>query len=127
LKPRIVVAARAVALGALVVIEVTETDEPRDHAAAAIAACMRVVRSPAAKTPAIDLCRPPIAQERLEETAGGKLRDTLMRPWREGTIAIVLEAATTPDAIRLLVKHGLRPPPPRRAPTRQLRLVFSEA
>jgi hypothetical protein len=37
------------------------------------------------------LCRPPIAQERLEETASGKLRYTLKRPWRDGTVALVLE------------------------------------
>ena len=42
----------------------------------------------------------------------------------------LLEVATTPEPIaKLLAKHGLgpRPPPPRAAPTGQLRLPFSTA
>jgi hypothetical protein len=53
------------------------------------------------------LCRPPIAQERLEETAVGKLRYTLKRPWRDGTIAIVLES------MDLLARVCALIPPPR--------------
>jgi len=37
------------------------------------------------------VCRPPIAQERLEETANGKLRYSLKKAWRDGTVALVLE------------------------------------
>ena len=169
------------------------------------------------------VCRPPIAQERLVEVAGGKLRYLLKKPWSDGTVALVLEpldlcariaalippprfhmiryhgvlsshaklrsevvpkledqgpkqlalfeqdrtvlapeprrkpwawllrhvfqvdvvpcircrgatrlleVATTPEPIaKLLAKHGLgpRPPPPRAAPTGQLRLPFSTA
>ncbi len=32
-----------------------------------------------------------VAQERLEEMTSGKLRYTLKRPWRDGTVALVLE------------------------------------
>jgi hypothetical protein len=49
---------------------------------------------------------------------------------RCGGVTRLLEAATTPEAIaKLLAKHGLgpRPPPPRAAPTGQLRLAFSTA
>ncbi len=37
------------------------------------------------------VCRPPIAQERLVEVAGGKLRYLLKKPWSDGTVALVLE------------------------------------
>jgi len=37
------------------------------------------------------LCRPPVAQERLEEMANRKLRYSLKKPWRDGTVALVLE------------------------------------
>ncbi len=53
------------------------------------------------------LCRPPIAQERLEETATGKLRYTLKRPWRDGTVALVLEP------LDLLARVCALIPPPR--------------
>ncbi len=53
------------------------------------------------------LCRAPGGQERLEETAGGKLRDTLKRPWRDGTIDIVLEP------MDLLARVCALAPPPR--------------
>ncbi|MBL9024228.1 MAG: hypothetical protein JNL21_18690 [Myxococcales bacterium] len=49
---------------------------------------------------------------------------------RCGGTTRLLAAATTPEAIaKLLAKHGLgpRPPPPRAAPTGQLRLAFSTA
>ncbi len=49
---------------------------------------------------------------------------------RCGGTTRLLEAATTPEAIaKLLAKHGLgpRPPPPRAAPTGQLRLALSTA
>ncbi len=52
------------------------------------------------------LCRP-IAQERLEETAHGKLRYTLKKPWRDGTIALVLEP------LELLARVCALIPPPR--------------
>ncbi len=54
------------------------------------------------------LCRPPIAQERLEETASGKLRYALKRPWRDGTVAIVLE----PMALLARVCALIPPPKP---------------
>ncbi len=37
------------------------------------------------------VCRPPIAQNRLEEMEGGKLSYLLKKPWRDGTVALVLE------------------------------------
>jgi len=37
------------------------------------------------------LCRPPIAQERLEELPSGKLRYSLKKPWSDGSVAILLE------------------------------------
>lgn len=52
------------------------------------------------------LCRPPIAQERLEETPSGKLRYTLKKPWRDGTVALVLEPHD-----RLARVCALIPPP----------------
>jgi hypothetical protein len=53
------------------------------------------------------LCRPPIAQERLEETASGKLRYGLKKPWRDGTLAIVFEP------MDLLARVCALIPPPR--------------
>jgi len=53
------------------------------------------------------VCRPPIAQERLEETANGKLRYSLKRPWRDGTVALVLEP------LDLLARVCALIPPPR--------------
>ena len=53
------------------------------------------------------VCRPPIAQERLEETANGKLRYVLKRPWRDGTVALVLEP------LDLLARVCALIPPPR--------------
>ena len=52
------------------------------------------------------VCRPPIAQERLEETPSGKLRYVLKRPWRDGTVALVLEPLD-----RLARVCALIPPP----------------
>ena len=49
---------------------------------------------------------------------------------RCGGATRLLEVATTPEELaKLLAKHGLgpRPPPPRPAPTGQLRLAFSTA
>ena len=37
------------------------------------------------------VCRPPIAQERLEEHSSGKLRHTFKKPWKDGTVALLLE------------------------------------
>ncbi len=37
------------------------------------------------------MCRPPIAQNRLEDIPGGKLSYQLKKPWRDGTVALVLE------------------------------------
>ena len=53
------------------------------------------------------LCRPPIAQERLEELSSGNLRYALKKPWKDGTVAIVL----TPDD--LLARICALVPPPR--------------
>lgn len=53
------------------------------------------------------VCRPPIAQERLEEMTSGKLRYTLKRPWRDGTVALVLEP------LDLLARVCALIPPPR--------------
>ncbi|MBI4705097.1 MAG: transposase, partial [Deltaproteobacteria bacterium] len=35
--------------------------------------------------------RPPIAQERLDRLADGRLRFTMKKPWRDGTSALVFE------------------------------------
>ncbi|MBL9020565.1 MAG: transposase [Myxococcales bacterium] len=53
------------------------------------------------------VCRPPIAQERLVEVAGGKLRYLLKRPWSDGTVALVLEPLDLCARIAALI------PPPR--------------
>ena len=50
--------------------------------------------------------RPPIAQERLEETANGKLRYSLKKAWRDGTVALVL------DPLDLLARVCALIPPP---------------
>ena len=55
------------------------------------------------------VCRPPIAQERLEETAKGKLRYSLKKPWRDRTVALVLEP------LDLLARVCALIPPPRPA------------
>jgi len=63
------------------------------------------------------LCRPPIAQERLDEMANGKLRYSLKKPWRDGTVALVLEpldllarvcALIPPPRFHMVRYHGLR-------------------
>ena len=53
------------------------------------------------------VCRPPIAQDRLEEHASGKLRYTLKKPWKDGTIALLLEPLDLIARVCALV------PPPR--------------
>jgi hypothetical protein len=53
------------------------------------------------------VCRPPIAQERLVEVAGGKLRYLLKKPWSDGTVALVLEPLDLCARIAALI------PPPR--------------
>ena len=56
-------------------------------------------------------CRPPIAQERLEETANGKLRYALKKPWRDGTVALVLKPLDLLARVCALI-----PPPPSAIP-----------
>lgn len=51
--------------------------------------------------------RPPVAQERLERLADGRLELTLKHPWKDGTRAVVLE----PDD--LMVRLSAAVPPPR--------------
>jgi hypothetical protein len=53
------------------------------------------------------LLRPPLAQDRLEELPGGKLRYGLKKAWRDGTVAVVLEPLDLIARICALV------PPPR--------------
>ena len=53
------------------------------------------------------LCRPPIAQDRLEEMEGGKLSYLLKKPWRDGTTALVLEP------LNLIARVCALIPPPR--------------
>ena len=53
------------------------------------------------------VCRPPIAQNRLEETEGGKLSYLLKKPWRDGTVALVLEPMDLIARVCALI------PPPR--------------
>ncbi len=48
-----------------------------------------------------------VAQERLEEMTSGKLRYTRKRPWRDGTVALVLEP------LDLLARVCALIPPPR--------------
>ena len=62
------------------------------------------------------VCRPPIAQEHLEQHASGKLRYTLKKPWKDGTVAILLEpldliarvcALVPPPRQHMIGYHGL--------------------
>ncbi len=53
------------------------------------------------------VCRPPLAQDRLEQHASGKLRYTLKKPWKDGTVALLLEPLDLTARVCALV------PPPR--------------
>ena len=62
------------------------------------------------------VCRPPIAQDRLEEQPSGKLRYTLKKPWKDGTVALVLEpldliarvcALVPPPRLHMVRYHGV--------------------
>jgi hypothetical protein len=62
------------------------------------------------------LCRPPLAQERLEETPSGKLRYTFKKPWKDGTVALLLEpldliarvcALVPPPRLHMVRYHGV--------------------
>ncbi len=62
------------------------------------------------------VCRPPIAQERLGEVAGGKLRYLLKKSWSDGTVALVLEpldfyartaALIPPPRFHMIRYHGV--------------------
>ena len=53
------------------------------------------------------VCRPPIAQDRLEQHASGKLSYTLKKPWKDGTVALLLEPLDLIARVCALV------PPPR--------------
>jgi hypothetical protein len=62
------------------------------------------------------LCRPPIAQERLEEHPSGKLRYSLKKPWSDGTVAMMFEpqdlvaricALIPPPRFHMVRYHGL--------------------
>lgn len=53
------------------------------------------------------VCRPPIAKERLVETRDGRLRYILKKPWRDGTVALVLEPLDLCARVAALI------PPPR--------------
>ncbi len=62
------------------------------------------------------MCRPPIAQDRLEEQPGGKLRYTFKKAWKDGTVAIVLEpldliarvcALVPPPRLHMVRYHGV--------------------
>jgi hypothetical protein len=53
------------------------------------------------------VARPPVAQDRIERLADGRLELRLKRPWRDGTCAVVLE----PD--ELMVRLIAAVPPPR--------------
>ena len=53
------------------------------------------------------MCRPPIAQNRLEELPGGKLSYLLKKLWRDGTVALVLEPLDLIARVCALI-----PPPP---------------
>ncbi len=59
------------------------------------------------KSPTGDITRPPVAQDRLERRADGKLELSFKRAWRDGTRALVFEPA---DMISRLVAAV---PPPR--------------
>jgi hypothetical protein len=53
------------------------------------------------------VCRPPLAQNRLEEMEGGKLSYLLKKPWRDGTVALVVEPMDLIARVCALI------PPPR--------------
>jgi len=62
------------------------------------------------------VCRPPIAQDRLEEQPNGKLRYLLKKPWKDGTVALVLEpldliarvcALVPPPRLHMVRYHGV--------------------
>ena len=62
------------------------------------------------------VCRPPIAQERLEEHPSGKLRYTLKKAWKDGTVALLLEpldliarvcALVPPPRLHMVRYHGV--------------------
>jgi hypothetical protein len=53
------------------------------------------------------LCRPPIAQQRLELCADGLVRYTMKKPWRDGTLCLVF------DPEDLLARLCAMVPPPR--------------
>ena len=53
------------------------------------------------------VCRPPIAQDRLEEMKDQKLSYLLKKPWRDGTVALVLEPLDLIARVCALI------PPPR--------------
>lgn len=53
------------------------------------------------------VCRPPIAEDRLEQQASGKLRYTLKKAWKDGTVALLLEPLDSIARVCALV------PPPR--------------
>jgi hypothetical protein len=62
------------------------------------------------------LCRPPIAQDRLELGADGRVRYTMKKPWRDGTLSLVFEpedllarlcAMVPPQRWHLIRFHGV--------------------
>jgi hypothetical protein len=62
------------------------------------------------------LSRPPVAQKRLERLADGRVRYTMKKPWRDGTLALVLEpedlvarlcAMVPPPRWHLIRFHGV--------------------
>ncbi len=53
------------------------------------------------------MCRPTLAQDRLEQHASGKLRYPLKKPWKDGTVALLLEPLDLIARVCALV------PPPR--------------
>ena len=62
------------------------------------------------------MCRPPIAQERLEEHPSGKLRYAFRKPWKDGTVALLLEpmdliarvcALVPPPRLHMVRYHGV--------------------
>ncbi len=62
------------------------------------------------------MCRPPIAQERLEEHPSGKLRYAFKKPWKDGTVALLLEpmdliarvcALVPPPRLHMVRYHGV--------------------
>jgi hypothetical protein len=53
------------------------------------------------------LSRPPIAQQRLDELADGRLRYTMKKPWRDGTLSLLFQPADLVARLCAMV------PPPR--------------